>query len=167
MIAYAIRRVALMIPTLFAIMVVNFVIVQAAPGGPIQQMISKLKGNDIAATERVSGAGGELRNQQSSTQTQYRGARGLDPAFIKELEKQYDLHGPMWRQYLQYMTKVAHGNLGISTQYRNRTVNEIIGLAKTKGSIAIDGAEQLAEHVAPFAQRVTRRRRLEPFLDLY
>src|SRR5438034_5150546 len=58
-------------------------------GGPIQQMISKLKGSDIAATERVSGAGGELRNQPSNTQTQYRGARGLDPAFIKELEKQY------------------------------------------------------------------------------
>jgi microcin C transport system permease protein len=42
MIAYAIRRVLLMIPTLFAIMIVNFVIVQAAPGGPVQQMIAKL-----------------------------------------------------------------------------------------------------------------------------
>ncbi|MBV9014610.1 MAG: microcin ABC transporter permease, partial [Alphaproteobacteria bacterium] len=89
MIAYAIRRIALMIPTLFAIMVVNFVIVQAAPGGPIQQMISKLKGSSVSATERVSSTGSELRNQPSSTQTQYRGARGLDPAFIKELEKQY------------------------------------------------------------------------------
>ena len=39
MIAYAIRRVLLMIPTVLAIMVVNFLIVQAAPGGPIQQMI--------------------------------------------------------------------------------------------------------------------------------
>ena len=45
---------------------------------------------------------------------------------MEELEKQYDLRGTMWHQYLQYMTKVAHGNLGISTQYRNRTVNEII-----------------------------------------
>ena len=44
MIAYAIRRIALMVPTLLAIMVVNFFIVQAAPGGPIEQMISKLKG---------------------------------------------------------------------------------------------------------------------------
>ena len=56
MIAYATRRILLMIPTLFAIMVVNFFIVQAAPGGPVQQMISKLKGNEIAATERVSAA---------------------------------------------------------------------------------------------------------------
>ena len=53
MIAYAIRRIALIIPTLFAIMVVNFVIVQAAPGGPVEQMISRLKGSDVSATERV------------------------------------------------------------------------------------------------------------------
>jgi len=88
MIAYAIRRILLMIPTLFAIMVVNFVIVQAAPGGPIQQMISKLKGNQIAATERVSGGGGEIK-AASGQETRYRGARGIDPALIKELEKQY------------------------------------------------------------------------------
>src|SRR5258706_730903 len=74
MIAYAIRRIALMLPTLFAIMVVNFFIVQAAPVGPIQQMISNLKGTDAAATERVSGAGGELRNQPSGGGPQDRGA---------------------------------------------------------------------------------------------
>ena len=60
MIAYAIRRVLLIIPTLFAIMVVNFVIVQAAPGGPVEQMISRLKGSNVSATERVSGGSGEL-----------------------------------------------------------------------------------------------------------
>jgi oligopeptide transport system permease protein len=59
---------------------------------------------------------------------------------MEELEKQYDLHGSMGHQYLQYMTKVAHGNLGISTQYRNRTVNEIIAqtlpVSMTLGSMA-------------------------------
>ena len=59
---------------------------------------------------------------------------------MEELEKQYDLHGTMWHQYLQYMTKVAHGNLGISTQYRDRTVNEIIAqtlpVSMTLGSMA-------------------------------
>ena len=85
---------------LFAIMVVNFVIVQAAPGGPIQQMISQLKGSDVAATERVSGGGGELQNQPSGTQTQYRGARGLDPAFIKELEKQYGFDKPPLERFV-------------------------------------------------------------------
>jgi len=56
------------------------------------------------------------------------------------LEKEYDLHGSMGHQYLQYLTKVAHGNLGISTQYRNRTVNEIIAqtlpVSMTLGSMA-------------------------------
>ena len=63
MIAYAIRRIALIVPTLFAIMVVNFVIVQAAPGGPIEQMVAKLKGNTVSATERISGGTGELKSQ--------------------------------------------------------------------------------------------------------
>jgi ABC-type dipeptide/oligopeptide/nickel transport system permease component len=59
---------------------------------------------------------------------------------MEELEKQYDLHGSMGHQYLQYMWKVAHGNLSISTQYRNRTVNEIIAqtlpVSMTLGSMA-------------------------------
>ena len=90
MIAYAFRRIMLMIPTLLAIMVVNFFIVQAAPGGPMEQMIARLKGNEIAATERITGgASGDIKGSPSTGEAQYRGARGLDPAFIKELEKQY------------------------------------------------------------------------------
>ena len=125
MIAYAIRRIALMIPTLFAIMVVNFVIVQAAPGGPIQQMISKLKGSDIAATERVSSTGGELRSQSNSTQTQYRGARGLDPTFIKELEKQYGFDKPPLDRFLLMMKNYATFNFGNSF-FRDQSVVSLI-----------------------------------------
>src|SRR5256886_490490 len=125
MIAYAIRRILLMIPTLLAIMVVNFFIIQAAPGGPIQQMISKLKGSDIAATERVSGAGGELRNQPSNTQTQYRGARGLDPAFIKELEKQYGFDKPPLTRFLLMMKNYLTFDLGNSF-FRDRRVVDLI-----------------------------------------
>src|SRR5690242_20760002 len=102
MIAYAIRRTLLIIPTLFAIMVVNFFIVQAAPGGPIEQMISRLKGNEIAATERVTGAGGELK-AAGGEESRYRGARGLDPAFIKELEKQYGFDKPPVERFLLMM----------------------------------------------------------------
>ena len=125
MIAYAIRRIALMIPTLFAIMVVNFVIVQAAPGGPIQQMISKLKGSSVSATERVSSTGSELRNQPSSTQTQYRGARGLDPAFIKELEKQYGFDKPPLDRFLLMMKNYATFNFGNSF-FRDQSVVSLI-----------------------------------------
>ncbi len=125
MIAYAFRRILLMIPTLFAIMVVNFVIIQAAPGGPIQQMISKLKGSDISATERVSGTGGELKNAPSGNESQYRGARGLDPAFIKELEKQYGFDKPPLERFVMMMKNYVTFDFGNSF-FQDRSVVSLI-----------------------------------------
>ena len=114
MIAYAIRRVLLIIPTLFAIMVVNFVIVQAAPGGPVEQMIARLKGENVSATERVSGGSGELAGSAGSVNTRYRGARGLDPALIKELEKQYGFDKPPLTRFLLMMRNYLTFNFGNS-----------------------------------------------------
>ncbi|HEV2160867.1 MAG TPA: microcin C ABC transporter permease YejB [Stellaceae bacterium] len=97
MLAYALRRVLLIIPTLFAIILVNFVIVQAAPGGPVDQLIAQLKGTGSGAISRVAGGGGELgRNATSAIQAanQSRGARGLDPQFIAELNKLYGFDKP-------------------------------------------------------------------------
>jgi microcin C transport system permease protein len=126
MIAYAARRIMLMIPTLLAIMVVNFVIVQAAPGGPIEQMIARLKGNDISATERVSGgAGSEIKGQNSAGDNRYRGARGLDPAFIKELEKQYGFDKPPLTRFLLMMKNYLTFDLGTSF-FRDRRVVDLI-----------------------------------------
>ncbi|HEV8029482.1 MAG TPA: microcin C ABC transporter permease YejB [Stellaceae bacterium] len=125
MIAYAIRRILLMIPTLFAIMVVNFVIVQAAPGGPVQQMIAKLKGNDISATERISGTGGELKNAPSSGESQYRGARGLDPAFIRQLEKQYGFDKPPLDRFVMMMKNYLTFDFGNSF-FQDRSVVSLI-----------------------------------------
>jgi microcin C transport system permease protein len=124
MIAYAIRRISLMVPTLFAIMVVNFFIVQAAPGGPIEQMISKLKGNEIAATERVTGTGGEIKGL-GGEESRYRGARGLDPAFIKELEKQYGFDRPPVERFLLMMKNYLTFDLGTSF-FRDRRVVDLI-----------------------------------------
>jgi microcin C transport system permease protein len=114
MIAYAIRRVMLIIPTLFAIMVVNFVIVQAAPGGPVEQMIARLKGENVSATERVSGGSGELAGTAGGVNTRYRGARGLDPALIKELEKQYGFDKPPLTRFLLMMRNYLTFNFGTS-----------------------------------------------------
>src|SRR5689334_8786969 len=125
MIAYAIRRIALIIPTLFAIMVVNFVIVQAAPGGPVEQMISKLKGSTVAATERVSGGSGELKAQAGAGDTRYRGARGLDPALIKELEKQYGFDKPPLERFLLMMRNYITFDFGTSF-FRDRRVVDLI-----------------------------------------
>src|SRR5947208_4013485 len=126
MIAYALRRIMLMVPTLFAIMVINFFIVQTAPGGPVEQMISKLKGNQVAATERVSGGGaGEIKTQSGGDDSRYRGARGLDPAFIKELEKQYGFDKPPLERFLLMMKNYLTFDLGTSF-FRDRRVVELI-----------------------------------------
>src|SRR5271156_5394666 len=104
MIAYAIRRILLIIPTLFAIMVVNFVIVQAAPGGPVEEMISRLKGENVSATERGSGGTGEIKTMQTGAlNSRYRGARGLDPALIKQLEKQHGFDKPPLTRFVLMM----------------------------------------------------------------
>ena len=74
MLAYIIRRLLLIIPTLLGILVVNFIIIQAAPGGPVEQMIAKLEDFDAAAggaTGRISGGGSEV---SSSSSANYRGA---------------------------------------------------------------------------------------------
>lgn len=95
MLGYALRRLLLMIPTLFGIMVLNFLIVQLAPGGPVERIIAQVQGTAVDATARFSGAGGETVNPaQHAAEAQavaggssrYRGAQGLDPAFIADLE---------------------------------------------------------------------------------
>src|SRR5579863_6281011 len=123
--AYAIRRILLMIPTLFAIMVVNFFIVQAAPGGPVEQMIAKLKGTEVSATARVSGNGSEISAAAAAGDTRYRGARGLDPAFIKELQKQYGFDKPPLQRFLLMMKNYATFNLGTSF-FRDQRVIDLI-----------------------------------------
>ncbi len=124
MIAYAIRRILLIVPTLFAIMVVNFFIVQAAPGGPIEQMIARLKGTDIGALDRITGGSGDIK--APTGETQYRGARGLDPAFIAELRKQYGFDKPAIERFGMMMYNYLTFDFG-SSFFRDRRVVDLIG----------------------------------------
>ena len=103
MTAYILRRILFIVPTMFGIMLVAFVVVQFAPGGPVEQVIAKLTGSDTGATSRISGsAGGDFGNrgmaqgasQVDATTSKYRGAQGLDPEFIKKLEKQFGFDRP-------------------------------------------------------------------------
>jgi microcin C transport system permease protein len=136
MIAYALRRILLIIPTLLAIMVVNFAIIQAAPGGPVEQMIAKLKGSTVAATERVGGASGEtaLRAGVAGTST-YRGARGIDPELIRRLEKEYGFDQPPVDRFLLMMRNYLTFDLGTSF-FRDQRVTDLIR-AKLPVSISI------------------------------
>ncbi len=90
--AYLLRRILFMIPTLFGIMLVSFVVVQFAPGGPVERVIAQLSGSDTGASSRVSGSpGGDFGSRgqfqgggQDMTNSKYRGAQGLDPRFISQ-----------------------------------------------------------------------------------
>ncbi len=105
MLTYIIRRLLLIPVVLLGIMVVNFFIIQIAPGGPVEQAISQIDGTAVDATARISGnsqgEAGQQRGQSSPTAGQtsgtgsYRGARGLDPNLIKEIEMQFGFDKPL------------------------------------------------------------------------
>jgi microcin C transport system permease protein len=128
MLAYALRRLLLIIPTLFAIILVNFIIVQAAPGGPVDQLIAQLKGTGGAGLARVTGAVGELSfSATSATQAanQTRGARGLDPQFIAQLNKLYGFDKPPTQRFLLMMKNYLTFNFGVSF-YQDQPVIKLI-----------------------------------------
>jgi microcin C transport system permease protein len=124
MAAYIIRRLLLIIPTLLGIMTLNFLIVQAAPGGPVEQMIAKLSGNAVDATSRVGGSGGSDTTMQAEASkgaingttlnSKYRGAQGLDPEFIKELEKMFGFDKPWYVRYGLMLKNYATFDFGKS-----------------------------------------------------
>jgi len=131
MLAYLFRRLLLVVPTLFGIMVLNFFIVQAAPGGPVEQMIAQLEGTAVGATERFSGSasGGELmqRPQQGDTSggSTYRGARGLPKELIQRIEKMYGFDKPVWERFLLMMKSYLVLDFGDSF-FKNRRVVDLV-----------------------------------------
>ncbi len=144
MTAYIIRRLLLIIPTLFGIMLINFVVIQAAPGGPIEQIISRYTGTGTDLTARVSGAGqteslGERRTQQagggSSVTSKYRGAQGLDPKFIEELEKLYGFDKPWHERFIDMLGRYATFDFGESF-FRDQRVVDLV-LDKMPVSISL------------------------------
>jgi len=144
MLAYIIRRLFLIIPTLFGIMTLNFLIVQAAPGGPIEQIVAKLHGNDVAATARVGGsAGGEvaapanpmMRTADMTVNSRYPGAQGVDPELIKELEHQFGFDEPLWKRYFKMIGNYLRFDFGKS-YFRDESVFHLV-VSKMPVSISL------------------------------
>ena len=106
MASYIFQRLLLMIPTLLGILLLSFIIIQFVPGGPVEKMIAELQGHGSDATARFSGGGSDSGtgggNMSASTgqSSQYRGAQGLDPEFIAELEALYGFDKPAHERFL-------------------------------------------------------------------
>ena len=128
MLAYIVRRLVLIIPTLLGIMIINFVIIQSAPGGPVEQMLAQLKGRAVDATARISGDTGEASQSTSNTggaSSTYRGSRGLDPDLIKDIEKQYGFDQPAHIRFVKMMKDYVRFDFGDSF-FRDRSVVDLV-----------------------------------------
>jgi microcin C transport system permease protein len=127
MIAYIARRLLLMIPTIFGIIFVSFLIVQFVPGGPVERAIAQLQGFDVGS--RIGGGGGQIgagaAAHAGDVSSRYRGAQGLDPKFIKELEKQYGFDKPATERFWLLIRNYATFNLGES-YFRNAPVMSLV-----------------------------------------
>jgi microcin C transport system permease protein len=137
MLNYILRRLLLMIPTIFGILLINFVIIQFVPGGPVERMIAQLQGHNTEATSRFSGGGNEnaMSNmpQVTGEAGKYRGAQGLDPEFIKQLEKMYGFDQPAYVRFGKMLSSYLRFDLGQS-YYRDVSV---LSLVKEKMPVSI------------------------------
>ena len=132
MTAYIVRRLLFMIPTIVGIMLVSFTVVQFAPGGPVERVIAQLSGRDTGATSRISGsAGGDFGSlaasggAQADVNSKYRGAQGLDPAFIKSLEKQFGFDKPAYERFFIMLWNYSRFDFGKS-YFRDVSVLQLI-----------------------------------------
>src|SRR3712207_2498555 len=135
MLAYIARRVLLMIPTLLGIMLISFIIVQFAPGGPVERILAQLQGTDAGATSRIAGGassdfgggqGAQPGAAADTTSSRYRGAQGLDPQFILQLEKQFGFDRPAHERFFKMLWDYARFDFGKSF-FRDVSVLRLIG----------------------------------------
>ncbi len=143
MTAYILRRLLLVIPTLLGILAVNFAVIQAAPGGPVEQMIAQIKGTAVDATARVSGGGGQSEvggagrpvGGSNESASRYRGSRGLPPELIAEIEKQFGFDQPAHVRFWRMLKSYLVFDFGESF-FRDRTVVDLV-LDKMPVSISL------------------------------
>jgi microcin C transport system permease protein len=114
--SYILKRLLLMIPTLFGVLLITFAIVQFVPGGPVEQMVAQLQGRDM-------GGGGEVASAPSDSG--YRGRQGVDAARIEEIKKLYGFDKPAPERFVQMLGQFARFDLGRSF-FHNKSVWELI-----------------------------------------
>jgi len=133
MAAYLLKRLLLIIPTLIGIMTISFAVIQFAPGGPVERVIAQVTGTDVGATARIGGGQGDGIAGPASTapgtadgsSAKYRGAQGLDPEFIKQLEKQFGFDKPPLERFLIMMGSYLTFDFGKS-YFRDISVLQLI-----------------------------------------
>jgi|UniRef100_UPI0035B4A56D microcin C transport system permease protein len=103
--AYILKRLLLMIPTLFGILLLTFVVIQFVPGGPVEQMVAQLQGRDTGGEGAAAGGAG------------YRGRQGVDAKRIEEIRTLYGFDKPAHERFWQMLGQYARFDLGKSFYY--------------------------------------------------
>lgn len=134
--AYIVRRLLLIVPTLFGIILINFLVVQAAPGGPVERIVAEIAGNEVDATSRFTSAGADSAASQQQRLNQaatggeaaskYRGARGLDPDLIKEIERMYGMDKPIHIRFFLMVKSYLMFDFGESFFIGRKVVDLVI-----------------------------------------
>lgn len=132
MLAYILRRLALIVPTLFGIMLINFALVQFVPGGPVDQILAQLE-SDTDVFAGIAGGGGEIR--QAGERGDYLGAQGLPEDFVADLERQFGFDKPPVERFLSMLWDYLRFDFGES-YFRSISVTELI-LEKMPVSISL------------------------------
>jgi len=139
MLAYTLRRLLLIIPTLFGIMLINFVIVQFAPGGPVERVLAEIQGQASGATANFAGSTDNLQSPGTTSSgdlsSKYRGAQGLRPDIIADIEKQFGFDKPAPERFWQMLKNYLRFDFGES-YFRDQKVVDLI-LEKMPVSISI------------------------------
>jgi microcin C transport system permease protein len=132
--SYILRRLLLIIPTLLGILLVNFTLVQFVPGGPVEQAIARAQGQGDVL-EGITGAGSDAGVDDLSTgsDSQYIGARGLPPEYIKELEAEFGFDKPPVQRFVNMVWNYVRFDFGES-YFRSISV---IDLVKEKLPVSI------------------------------
>jgi microcin C transport system permease protein len=133
MASYVIRRLLLIIPTMIGIMAISFLVVQFAPGGPVERVIAQLQGTDVDATARVTGGSGDFAGTgadpasgpQDGPTSAYLGAQGLNPEFIRKLEVQFGFDKPAHERFLLMLWNYLRFDFGES-YFRDVRVVDLI-----------------------------------------
>jgi microcin C transport system permease protein len=117
--AYILKRLLLMIPTLFGILLITFVVIQFVPGGPVEQMVAQLQGREAGGGE----AGGRAAAQAGLGG--YRGRQGVDAAKVEEIKKLYGFDKPAHQRFVQMLGQFARFDLGRSF-FHNKDVWQLV-----------------------------------------
>lgn len=124
---YFLKRFLLIFPTLFVIMLINFMIVQTAPGGPVEQFIAKMNhasqvGGEVAAQDFTRSIS---QNFATDSNSKYRGSVGIDPEIIEKIKVLYGFDLPLWQRFTLMMKKFLTFDLGVSF-YQDKKVTDLI-----------------------------------------